>query len=1044
MENKKTSKYTGKSNTVKLFLPVILLGIILGTTGVREASGATAVASATVGASDSSYGTIAWTIPAGSLTTASDANEASTARMRSNTSNYLVATGFGFAVPAGSTISGISARIQRRSDVAAMITDSRIRIVKGGVIGTTEKSTGATWPTTQAYTTFGGAADLWGTTWTAADVNAANFGIAIAVTAGGSNSYAYANHIEITVTYTPITVTVGGLASYPPPASVQQGDQNVAMLKFQLSAGTVGPVWTGGLLDKIGTNANVAHVTFDIYKDAANNGTFDVATDVKIGSGSFSAATGQAYTLTTSQTIATSTQWYFIIYNISNTATTATTVGVRIANNTYFTVTGGVVGAVTSTSSGTPTINAGTCVSAAPSVTFAPSSAQPVAPGKTASYMVTITNNDNYFCGTLNFAVAIADTGTTGSFNVPSTLTPSGACSMGYQGSCAKTLAVSAKTSAVDDDALTSTITVTEASQHTGKNGTGAATTTATDYRLHNSKTTQSSYQSSSWGITGGKYGKFTCDTCHTKTTTNIKRVKTGIGTPDATNWASSGTRTVTVNFQSVTTPNGLGDDTSLHTSSAKVCEVCHSQTSYHKYNQAAATHKNNSDCLSNCHGHNNGFKGDGPCKSCHNAAITEVYNTRQVSGAGGDFVRLSHHVNNGSTTEIVTDYDCIICHAEGDAAAAAAGTGYVNKMTHRNGTTSTTRMVKLRNVDNITQSYDWNKNAKTTTMRDNMDTFCMNCHDANGASQINVNGTNNGLNLDSTRALTPFNTNDTLRGNTADGASLGTFRSTTYGRVLNVKDQFNSGNATGKNWASHHNLNQFTKRYVTKNTTNWPTARLTAYVTREGKAMNGTANGDGETAGLHCSDCHLNETNAHGAVNSRYMLDGGTVNTTDDDIAWTGGDGGTHVCYKCHSSTVYTAGGAGTNQTFAHGDDDTHTLGEIGSPMGIVCFNCHGGYSSGSQGGLGAIHGTNETYTPGDSGTTSKRYRFMSGSIMRFYRPDAVATTNISDTNWEDASASNSCYTTAPDTWHVTTCNAHGAGRDTSAITGNRPLEQP
>src|SRR5574337_15649 len=112
-----------------------------------------------------------------------------------------------------------------------------------------------------------------------------------------------------------ITVTVGGLASYPPPVSVQQGNTNIAMLKFQLSANGTGASWTGGKLDKIGTNTNLGDVTFDIYRNTANNGTFSSASDVKIGSGSFSAATGQAYTLTAGESIPTATQWYFIIYD---------------------------------------------------------------------------------------------------------------------------------------------------------------------------------------------------------------------------------------------------------------------------------------------------------------------------------------------------------------------------------------------------------------------------------------------------------------------------------------------------------------------------------------------------------------------------------------------------------------------------------------------------------------------------------------------------------------------------------------------------------
>lgn len=98
------------------------------------------------------------------------------------TAHYLKATNFGFAVPAEETILGIQTSILRRESGAGTgeVTDSRIRIVKGGTIQATgDKSTGLKWPTTATVAHFGGEGDLWSNTWTPADVNSSNFGVAL-------------------------------------------------------------------------------------------------------------------------------------------------------------------------------------------------------------------------------------------------------------------------------------------------------------------------------------------------------------------------------------------------------------------------------------------------------------------------------------------------------------------------------------------------------------------------------------------------------------------------------------------------------------------------------------------------------------------------------------------------------------------------------------------------------------------------------------------------------------------------------------------------
>jgi hypothetical protein len=118
----------------------------------------------------------------------------------------LVATNFGFAIPAGNTIIGITATVEKSFTGGNNVTDREVMLVKGGVTQTvTNKALGTNWPATDAVSTYGSSVDLWGNSWTLANVNASNFGIAIAaqrVSAPGAPQTARVDHITITVSYT--------------------------------------------------------------------------------------------------------------------------------------------------------------------------------------------------------------------------------------------------------------------------------------------------------------------------------------------------------------------------------------------------------------------------------------------------------------------------------------------------------------------------------------------------------------------------------------------------------------------------------------------------------------------------------------------------------------------------------------------------------------------------------------------------------------------------------------------------------------------------
>lgn len=149
-------------------------------------------------------GTRAWSNPTRAI---SSNNSYATASVDGTTTRFLRCTGYNFAVPVGAIINGITVNVERKSDRTSNggSRDAAMRVVKAGVIGTTDRSTATTYTTTDVIQAHGGAADLWGAIWTPADINAANFGAAFAATKASSSGPAHivsVDHMPITVTFT--------------------------------------------------------------------------------------------------------------------------------------------------------------------------------------------------------------------------------------------------------------------------------------------------------------------------------------------------------------------------------------------------------------------------------------------------------------------------------------------------------------------------------------------------------------------------------------------------------------------------------------------------------------------------------------------------------------------------------------------------------------------------------------------------------------------------------------------------------------------------
>jgi hypothetical protein len=134
--------------------------------------------------------------------------------------NYLVCKNLDSNIPNDATVEGIRIYIDRYNSFTeeggtVIIKDNAIYLTKNGTdtVGS-NKSTGATWSSTDTdtYISFGGVSDLWGTSWTASEINNDNFGVMIGPTiefdglTGENGGSANIDHVYVEITYAGGTV----------------------------------------------------------------------------------------------------------------------------------------------------------------------------------------------------------------------------------------------------------------------------------------------------------------------------------------------------------------------------------------------------------------------------------------------------------------------------------------------------------------------------------------------------------------------------------------------------------------------------------------------------------------------------------------------------------------------------------------------------------------------------------------------------------------------------------------------------------------------
>lgn len=182
----------------------------------------------------------AWSFPSNAI--GSDDVYTTTPLFVGNTSNYLYLTGFDFAIPSDVTIDGIVVSIERSRDGGdpPVVHDASVRLMKGGAMTGDNKATSTSWP--QAATIgdlsedHGAVDDLWGTTWTPAEINAAGFGVAISAfrEAGGTTGTRLAriDDVNIVVSFTDAAAPDASFSADP--TSVDEADT----VDFDASAST--------------------------------------------------------------------------------------------------------------------------------------------------------------------------------------------------------------------------------------------------------------------------------------------------------------------------------------------------------------------------------------------------------------------------------------------------------------------------------------------------------------------------------------------------------------------------------------------------------------------------------------------------------------------------------------------------------------------------------------------------------------------------------------------------------------------------------------
>lgn len=180
-----------------------------------------------------------WTSP-GNIT-ADDGLDA-TCTAAGTGSEQLVASGFGFSIPTGATIVGVTLRVEASEHSGGTENLFAQLRTSSGLIGTSKAA--VLNGTTKAIYTYGGTSDVWGATLTTTTVNDSSFGVALQFL---TNHQVRIDYVTLAVEYTPaptaaLATTVISVAVAAVLTAATHADASLTVPVTLSSAGTVAMV----------------------------------------------------------------------------------------------------------------------------------------------------------------------------------------------------------------------------------------------------------------------------------------------------------------------------------------------------------------------------------------------------------------------------------------------------------------------------------------------------------------------------------------------------------------------------------------------------------------------------------------------------------------------------------------------------------------------------------------------------------------------------------------------------------------------------------
>jgi hypothetical protein len=244
------SKFLSQRSLTVLLTTILLLVAIPVASVFAVTSGPNYPGTATNGGGGGS----AWTASAAGTIVAALGADGGTTVSASTDTQDLNMTNFGFAIPTNATITGISVEMNRWASGSG-VRDNQVQLLGGSAAGTDQAITGTDWSTNNTTVVpYGGSTDLWGLTWTPAQINNSSFGVVLDVTDTGPSRTATVDYVRITVSYIELSVTNSPVT--------YDGTQQAATVTGGADAGTVTDVRYNGS-PTVPTDAGTYAITAD-------------------------------------------------------------------------------------------------------------------------------------------------------------------------------------------------------------------------------------------------------------------------------------------------------------------------------------------------------------------------------------------------------------------------------------------------------------------------------------------------------------------------------------------------------------------------------------------------------------------------------------------------------------------------------------------------------------------------------------------------------------------------------------------------------------